>query len=283
MRGKYLARQRLEELDRLLSERDKDILRSLENCRYLMTGQIGRLCFAGSASQTAALRAANRAMTRFRDCGVAEALERRIGGARAGSGSYVWSLTESGVFLLHLNDADFSQRKRLVEPSLNCLKHSLAVSETFIQLTEICRRHRLELVKIELEPQCWRGYTGEDGKPATMKPDLFAVTAGGKYEDSWFLEVDMNTESPSIVLEKCRRYARYYKSGLEQKQYGVFPLVVWIVGSESRKAKLQQYIAECREISEQSKGIFTVILPDAFEPLIVGGAEALNEKEGDSQ
>ena len=278
MRGKYLPKRRLEELERVLSERDKAILGSLQNCRYLVTGQVSRLHFTDNANPTAALRAANRAMTKLRDFGVAEALERRVGGVRAGSGSYVWTLSESGVLLLHLNENDYSPRKRSFEPSLNFLKHTLEVAEAYVQLTEICRRHGLHLLNTEMEPNCWRPYTGADGKPATMKPDMFAVTANGKYEDSFFIEVDMNTESPSVVLEKCRRYARYCNSGIEQKQHGVFPLVVWLAYSENRKSKLKQYIDDCREMPEKSKGIFTIIMPGEFEALICGGVDALGEK-----
>ncbi len=273
MSGKYLSKKRLAELDRLLSEKDKAILRSLQNCRYLCTAQIQRLHYEGSKNPTAGgLRAANWGTAKLRGYGLIDALERRVGGVRAGSKSYVWTLTESGVNLLNLNNEDYTPRKRSFEPSLNFMKHTLAVSETFVQLTEICRRDHLECVRADMEPSCWRPHTDADGKPATMKPDMFAITGNGEFEDSWFIEVDMNTESPSVILEKCRRYVHYYRTGLEQKQYGVFPLVVWLVYSENRKAKLQQYIANCREIPENSQSIFTVILPDEFEPLILKGA-----------
>ena len=58
-------------------------------------------------------------------------------------------------------------------------------------------------------------------------------------------------------------------------------MIVWLVGSDSRKAKLEQYIAECREMPEHSKGIFTVIMRDKFEALICSGAEALKGKGGE--
>ncbi|GHU52491.1 hypothetical protein FACS1894132_02250 [Clostridia bacterium] len=283
MRGKYIAKRRLEELDRLLSERDKAVLRSLEKCRYLLTGQIRRLHFTDSKTETAGLRAASRVMVKLRDFGMADALERRIGGVRAGSGSYAWTLTESGGNLLNLRNTENTQRKRSFEPSLNFMKHTLEVSETYVQLTEICRQNHLELLKTEMEPECWRPYTGEDGKPASMKPDMFAVTANGEYEDSWFIEVDMNTESPSVVLDKCRRYTHYCASGAEQKQHEVFPLVVWLAYSENRENKLKQYIDDCREISEKSKGIFVVIMPTEFETLVRNGAGALGEKKGDEK
>ena len=275
MRGKYLPKSRLAELDRTLPLKDKVILSSLQSCRYLTSNQISRLHYNNYANESAGLRSAQRNLVKLRDCGMIVPLDRRIGGVRAGSGSYIWALTESGVWLLHFGDEDYTPRKRFFEPTLNFLKHTLEVSETFVQLTEICRRRKAALIRAELEPSCWRSYTGEDGKPATMKPDMYAVTGDGGYEDSWFIEVDMNTQSPSVVLEKCRRYVLYCVSGLEQRQHGVFPLVVWLVYSKSRKAKIEQYIADCREMSEKSKAIFTVIMPDEFETLILGGAGAL--------
>jgi len=278
MRGKYLPKSRLAELDRTLSDKDKAILSSMQSCRYLTSNQINRLHFNDYANESAGLRSAQRKLVRLRDCGMIVPLDRRIGGVRAGSGSYIWTLTESGVFLLHFNDEDYTPRKRFFEPTLNFLKHTLEVSEAFVQLTEICRRHNAALVRAELEPSCWRSYTGEDGKPATMKPDMYAVTACGKYEDSWFIEVDMNTQSPSVVLEKCRRYVLYCISGLEQRQNGVFPLIVWLAYNVNRKSKLQQYIAGCQEMSEKSKALFVVIMPDEFETLIISGAEALREE-----
>ena len=273
-----LSKKRLEEYDRIFSEQDKSILRSLRKLRYLTANQVQRLHYIDNASLNAAQRATRRVMSKLQGYGVVESLGRRIGGVRAGSNSFVWTLTEAGVHLLHINDPEFSFRKRGFEPSLNFLKHTLAVSEVYIQLKEVCGRYQLKLVKAEMEPECWRGYTGMDGKPATMKPDMFAITDSGEYVDSWFIEVDLATESPSKVLDKCRRYVYYCNSGIEQKAHEVFPLVVWLVYNENRKAKLQQYIADCREMSEASKSIFAVITPDEFEVLISGGVDALTTK-----
>ena len=57
----------------------------------------------------------------------------------------------------------------------------------------------------------------------------------GQYEDRWFIEVDLDTESPNKIIDKCERYHKYYRSGLEQQESGVFPLTVWIVPSAERK------------------------------------------------
>ena len=281
-RVKYLSKRMLEELDEsILVERDKAILRSLLSLRYLLTSQVRRLHFAESTNPSAGLRAATRVMNKLQGYGLVVSLQRRIGGARAGSNSYCWTLTEAGARVLHINVDSYTHRKRAHEPSLYFVRHTLEVAEVYIQLNEISNRHHLELIKTELEPTCWRGHTGMDGKPATLKPDMFAVVDGGSYQDSFFIEVDLATESPVIVLDKCRRYAHYCRTGIEQKKYEVFPLVVWLVYTANRKAKLQQYIAECREISEPTKSIFTVIMPEEFEALICGGVDALTQQKGD--
>jgi hypothetical protein len=274
-----IAKRRLAELDGALSGRDKAILRSLDICRYLSTGQIRRLHYAESKNAATGLRSTNFGTAKLRSYGLIEVLDRRVGGARAGSKSYVWTITEAGINLLNFCNKDCEPEKRNFTPSPNFMKHTLEVSEVYVQLMEVCRKHGMELVKTEMEPECWRPHKGEDGKPATMKPDLFAITGKGKYEDCWFFEVDMNTESPSVVLEKCRRYAHYCKCGHEQKKHTVFPVVVWIAYSINRKIKLRQYIDECRDL--WPKHIFLVIMPDEFEMLIHDGAETLLKKRGD--
>ncbi len=275
MRGKYLTKRRLRELERILPERDKMVLRSLAKCQYLTSRQIGRLHFYSYANKTAIIRTTNRALAKLRDYGLAEPLYPRVG-----SKVNNWTITESGMSLINLDNPEYKPSKSYVKASHNFLKHTLEVAEVYVQLFEVCQKHQMELVKTEMEPECWRGHAGEDGRPATMKPDMYARTGNGQFEDSWFFEVDMNTESPSVVLEKCRRYVHYCTTGMEQKRNGVFPLVVWIAYSENRKAKLQQYIADCRDMSETGKSIFTVIMPGEFEPLIVNGAEEMIKKKG---
>lgn len=78
---------------------------------------------------------------------------------------------------------------------------------------------------MQIEPECWREYS-EYGSQLSLKPDLYAATVSGEYEDRYFIEVDLDTESAPKVIEKCERYHKYYWSGLEQEENGVFPLTV---------------------------------------------------------
>lgn len=264
-----LSRKRLEELDLTLAERDKEILPAIQRHRYLMSGQVQRLFFMDAASPSAGLRAANRTLKRLKELGLIDALSRRIGGVRAGSGSLVWYLTHGGERFLRLHDHRPYPGRRFFEPSPFFLAHTLAVSELAVRLVEICREKRPRLATMETEPECWRSYS-EYGKHLSLKPDLYAVTITGQYEDRWFFEVDLDTESPSKVIEKCQRYHQYYQSGLEQKASGVFPLTVWIVPGLERKDHL---ITHIKAAFIKQPRLFTVITCDELAHLIKYGGD----------
>ncbi|MDR1464748.1 MAG: replication-relaxation family protein [Oscillospiraceae bacterium] len=263
-RSEYFTQQRLAQLEQSLSERDIQVLASLKRCRYLTTLQIARLHFDASVNSRAAVRASNRHLTRLRELGLIRALSRRIGGVRAGSGSFVWTLTAGGFRLLQPTD---QPRKQFREPTLHFLAHTLVISEAYLQLTEICAQHNMTLAGVQFEPGCWRRYTDKGGKPLILKPDLYAVTRGGGYEDHWFIEIDCDTETVARVVDKCERYLQYLHSGAEQAQTGVFPLVVWIVPDEKRKVSVERHIRA--QISRGAE-IFIVILPDELEALVTG-------------
>ena len=265
-----LSRQQLEETAAALSERDRGILTAVQRYRYLLTGQIQRLYFYTAATPTAAHRATARALKRLRELRLVDHLARRIGGVRAGSGGLVWHLTHAGERLLRLNEQATRPMRRFFEASPYFLAHSLAVAEVAVNLTEICReQHGMKLTAIQPEPECWRTYS-EYGSMLSLKPDLFAITVSGQYEDRWFIEVDLATESPSKVVDKCERYHKYYRNGLEQQEAGVFPLTVWIVPTAERKEKLIKHI---REAFDKQPRLFTVITKDELWALVCQGGE----------
>jgi len=264
-----ISQKDLEDIAPTLKERDKTILATVRKCRYLTTGQVQRLHFTDAATATAAIRSANRNLDKLRGFGLVNALSRRIGGVRAGSTSLIWYLTDAGERMLRLENYDARPRKRFFEPSPYFLAHTLAVSECYVQLFELCNGGDLKLVEAKIEPSCWRPHNYK-GAITTLKPDLFAVTSSGKYEDRYFFEIDLNTETPAVILEKCHRYHRYYQSGLEQKQYGVFPLTVWIVPDTARK---DSFTAHIRAEFQKLPRLFIVITPDELEKLIRQGVE----------
>jgi hypothetical protein len=263
-----ISKKRLAQLIDQIAVRDKNIMLSLQNCHYLTTLQIMRLHFRAAATTSAALRAANRALTKLKSYGLIFALARRIGGVRAGSGSYVWGLTTAGVKLLSADGADVPPRKRRFEPTPYFLAHTLAVAEAYVRLTLMHGTDGVELTDIQTEPYCWRQYRNEDGKTLTLKPDLFVIVTTEDYEYRYFLELDLATEAPIRILAKCRRYLDCYRSGEEQRQHGMFPYAVWIVPTMKRKNSILYHI---REAYPNTPHIFRVITPDELEPEIRSG------------
>ena len=235
-----ISKNKLTQYISTLSKRDKAVLQSIKRCSFIKTDQIHRLHFYGSTTATAGLRATTRTLMKLCDFGLIQPLKRRIGGVRAGSSSFVWTLKQAGAELLCLleNKPLTSPRKQVFEPKLLFLNHTLAIAELYTHLAT-----KTDLVKVEFEPDCWRKYTTAYGF-AILKPDLFAVTTTGDYADYWFFEVDLDTEAPTRILKKCESYGRYFCTGREQAQSGIFPKVAWIVPDDKRKKCISRHISE---------------------------------------
>lgn len=262
-----VSRKQLVEIDSRLGERDRQLLSAVQKYRYLTTGQIQRLLFTDAANSSAGLRAASRNLKKLNEFGLIDSLSRRIGGVRAGSGSLIWYITHAGERLLRLRDSRAYPVRRHFEPSAYFLAHTLAVAETAIQLIEICREHEPQIAALQLEPECWRVYSNA-GASCSLKPDLYAATVSEEYEDRYFIEVDLDTESLAKIIEKCQKYHAYYHSGLEQEESEMFPLTVWIVPSATRKEKLIDHL---RKVFDKQAKLFAVITSDELEHLILEG------------
>ncbi len=267
---KRLSKNQIINLDARLSDRDRDILSAIQASRYLMSGQIQRLLFTDAATPSAALRATNRSLKKLKGLGLISSLSRRIGGVRAGSSSLIWYITHAGERLLNLHEDKPRPARKFCEPSPYFLAHTLAVAETAIRLTEIGRENNIQIPDMQLEPECWREYS-DCGVVIPLKPDLYATAISGEYEDRYFMEVDLDTESTSKVVEKCERYHKYYRSGLEQEESGVFPLTVWIVPNGKRKQRLIEAI---KSAFDKQPRLFAVIEADELEHLVRDGGDS---------
>ena len=261
----------LYQIERSLTERDRTILSTLRQLRYMKTNQFQRLFYPQViAKPYAAARATSRNLTRLYNLGLISHLPQRIGGVRAGSQGLIWHLTELGVRLLDLGTEREGKRKSQLEPSPTFLRHTIAVAEVYVQITEICRREASKrLDRLEVEPECWRSYERK-GKPISLRPDLYAKIISGEYFDHLFIEVDLDTESVPIIVEKCRRYHEYYQTGQEQRAHGVFPLALWIVPTEERRQKMMVALKEA--FGSRYPHIFHVIIPYELHSVLRDGA-----------
>jgi len=264
-RRRQVGSRQLARLSGSISDRDRRVVELVAAHRYLTTRQIEAFCFTGHASPASAARTARRILRRLRDHGLLHPLERRIGGVRAGSASYIWQLGTVGYRLLQQE----GHLRRTHEPSPRFLDHCLAVADAHLQVVGTERHGAVESVSVECEPDCWRAYTGPGGERRLLQPDLFLVTRQQQYADRWFVEVDLGTESLKTMLGKCAQYEAYRASGVEQSSAGVFPLVIWQLPTKDRLDKLAGAIARSSRLLPE---LFRLVLPEGLGPLLAGGA-----------
>lgn len=259
-----VGRIALGRLRTLLSDRDIAIIASVDQFRYLSGMQINRLHFHTHASASTAARTARSVLNRLVAGRLLRRTDRRIGGIRGGSSSYVYGIGPVGHRLLH----DDGSRGRWDEPSTTFLDHTLAIADLAIELTlKTTKRQAADeaSLRIQTEPRCWRRFTKGLGGQEVLKPDLFISLLSGEYEDRWFIEIDMATESTKAIEKKCQTYLDYHRSGIEQHQHDVFPRVLWVVPNEKRVGQIQQAIDRLHAPA----GLFTVTeSPDAVSTII---------------
>jgi hypothetical protein len=230
-----------------LSGRDFAILGQVADLRLMGSPQIEAVHFPVGEhdNAAAATRACNRVLTRLVEDRLLVRLERRIGGARKGSGSFVYGLGPVGHRVLMMNGA----RPRPHDPSPAFALHALAVSQLVVDCTLAARQKHFELVVCQTEPRCWRQFTDVRGA-TTLRPDLFMALGVSEYEYRFFIEVDRGTEHLPTVIRKCHLYQSYYVSGREQAVHGVSPRTCWIVPDQLRAERLRQAIARDRHLKD---------------------------------
>ncbi|ARP69320.1 hypothetical protein LK07_05535 [Streptomyces pluripotens] len=270
----------------LLSDRDLSILESLRTHRVLTTALIRRLHFPitgeptepgtnkGHATEMAASVATIRVLTRLESRRLIARLSRRIGGVRAGSSGISWQLGASGERLLRARHAD-PARRRYSEPSPSFIAHTLAAADLAIRLYELARAGVIELLALEAEPEAWRTFLSAHGARQWLKPDLFAVTAGGDYEHHLFIEADCATEHAPVIVRKALQYQQYARAGIHQQEHGLFPAVVWVVPDAKRQNAIRAALeSEPRLREPVTAGLFQVVTSEEFPALITSAGLA---------
>jgi hypothetical protein len=231
-RRAYVTADRLALIAQTLDATDQQLLAEVAKVRLATARQLQRLVAAESLAEIRRLR---RQLSRLTELDVLARLERRVGGRKSGSGSYVYGLGLAGQRLVA--GTDLGRVRPPWTPRPSWLAHALLVSELYVRLREAERRGQLEIVRFEAEPNCWRPFDSGYGM-TVLKPDAFIASLTPDYEQSHFVEVDRGTESPAMLVRKLDVYRSYWSAGAEQGRSGVFPQVLWLVPDDDRKGLL---------------------------------------------
>jgi hypothetical protein len=246
-RRPYITARRLADLAASLSERDRQVLATLGRVRVATAAQLERLHFTDVTR-----RQSRQVLTSLSDRRLVARLPRVVGGQRAGSAGYVYTLDLAGLRLVRPGRAWAARTWPVGTPFL---AHSLAVTALYVELVEHERAGRLQVQAFTTEPGSWRRFHGPGGGRVVLKPDGIVVVRLGGYEDRWFIEVDRGTESRPTIARKCEVYRRYWQSGTEQARTGVFPRVLWIAPDQARADAL---VSVCAQQPAEAWRLFVV-------------------------
>jgi hypothetical protein len=183
----------------------------LARARLLTGTQLDQLLAEPDTTAATTARRRRRIMTRLHDLGLVATLHRRIGGVRAGSAGYVYTLTPTGHRVLAtLADQPCPPHvKKPATPGTLFLTHTLAISDIYVSLHEASRNNNFDLSTFEGEPTCWQ----PTGHGDYLKPDAYCVLSTTTHRDCWWLEIDQDTESLPRIRAKCRTYLDYLTHG----------------------------------------------------------------------
>ena len=252
-----------------LSARDRAILTTLASLRLMTGRQLQRVFFAGDIASSTNPRVARRTLERLTDLGLLQRLDRRVGGLRAGSSSYVYTLSRKGGQII----AEDIGRGRRREPGLSFVAHTLAIAEACVRLHEAQRAGQLTGLRLQTEPQAWRRLAGPEG--GQLKPDLFVLAAVGDVEHLAFVEIDNGTEHGPALLRKAEVYERHYRSGQEQVQLGAFPYVLWLADQPARVARIRAVLGSHRRLTRALHKV-------GLQAEVVAALIANNQEGGDA-
>lgn len=259
-----------------IDHRDYAVIQLVAQFRQLTAAQIHELLFA-EASRMACYRA----LERLRQRKYLHRLEHRlVGGAKGGSGQYVWMLGPEGRQLVYGEST---------RPRRSISYHTLEIANTYLCLVRMERMGVLRIAHCLTEPECHESISGQ-----RLEPDLFVeleLTAGPR-RHLW-IEVDMATktnesEGRKQIKDKLHRYWRAYtdegdhwpdyllqrdgegnpicerveadgRTFLEPKRW--FPVVVWLAQDEYRLQALQRMVSEG---TAESRELFRVMTLEGF-------------------
>jgi hypothetical protein len=257
---------RLDSIASNLTPTDRDVLGLVARTRLCSGAQLERL-FWSQGQRDSDARQARKVLRRLTGWRVLDRQPRSVGGRRAGSRGFLYSLGPSGVRLLERQTG--VRVRRLGVPGERFVAHVLSCTELVVQMEEAARRGDLEVIEIQGEPQCWRGFLAGFGARRVLKPDLFVRIGVGALEDRWMVEVDLATEARGTLTAKFKRYLAHYRSGSEQREHGVYPRVLWAVPSDRRASQVADVLGQLP--GEAQRLITVCLLDEVIERL---GAEA---------
>ena len=261
-----------------LDAKDLIVLRLLEEHKFLTAQQIAKFLHTPNRLFASTIRLTTRYVKQLRDRKFITVNARQVGGVGHGSDPQIWHLDKLGYDVLaRLKTIETGRvQKAYKAPTYTFANHRVAINDTKLTFKHIADRFdQMKLGKVLLEEKSWRTYTDLAGKEASLRPDLYVETYRGDLKHHWFVEVDLNTESPVRIVDKCRNYLDYLQStyATRDKDWccGEFPAVLWIMPTVKRRDAIRRHIAGSIPELDDTQRPFIVITPKELKGLVVDG------------
>jgi hypothetical protein len=204
-----------------------------------------------------------------------ERFDRSIGGFRAGSGSFIYTLGPASKYLFG-SDNSHKQPPFNFRSGHHLLNHTLTIAEVYVNLHEWSRQGSFNIAELETEPKCWRVF-GNMYVTETLKPDMYIViSAPHKHDYHIFLEIDRATHYAKALEQKAELYYYYSQYGDESDEKGCHPITVWTSPSDKRAEFISSAI---KPISKRLPQLFESIAIDQLHNFLKSRLAPLERKK----
>lgn len=240
-----------------LSERDWRIMETINRLRLVSGNQLERIHFGALTGHSRAV-VRGRVLRRLTNWRVLAVLPRRVGGAARGSAGSVFALGSAGARLWARRQSASNAKPRVRQPGIpteRSIRHTLAVSELYVDLVEQAHVHDASVVAFEAEPAAW----WPNGLGGYIKPDAYTALSSGAVREHWWIEVDLATESLPTIKRQLMAYLDFIERG-QLGPHGLVPRVLISTNSEARRAALQALVTH---LPDPARALFVVVTAPA--------------------
>ncbi|WP_312907989.1 replication-relaxation family protein [Tissierella praeacuta] len=228
---------------RWLTGRDKKIIKFIYFHRFVSTKQIIEIFFKYTEDGKEIKypqNVARRRLLKYRNEGLIKSFY-------TSNTDMIHTIDEKGVFVVAsilnttFNKLYFNPKEDLI--SIGLANHSLVLNDLYIKLMNeaaklggAIRDYRVEALN--------RVSFIHRNKKYIFQPDVYMLYQPDVSKNvafPYFIELDLDTESPKKYKEKIINYENYYDSKDYQNQYNIFPKIVTITNTKARADRLKNF------------------------------------------
>lgn len=238
----------VERLADRLSPRDWQILLTLDRLRLATGLQLERLHFSELIGRSRSVKR-GQVLKRLVEVGAIVPLERRIGTGNRGSAQQRYALDSAGQRAVRLRASDELPEARVRRPRMpsdRLIKHTLAVSELYVELAERSRLGGFVLGEFQVEGNAY----WPNGLGGWLKVDASLRLERGDVADYWWYEADMPRHDSDLANESLpttRDKLLVYLDFVRRGQFGpdgVMPRVMFGEPTRKRREAVQTLVSE---------------------------------------